>query len=73
MLDRIRGPAADAGPLTRREREVAALVAAGCTNRQIAERFVLSERTVETHISRILAKLHLSSRTQVAAWVLSRG
>jgi len=59
-------------PLTRREREVAGLVAEGRSNREIAERFVLSERTVETHVSRILTKLGLSSRTQLAAWMLAR-
>ena len=58
--------------MTRREREVAALVAEGRSNREIAEHFVLSERTVETHVSRILTKLGLSSRTQLAAWVLAR-
>jgi DNA-binding NarL/FixJ family response regulator len=55
--------------LTRREREVAKLVARGLTNRQIAEELVLSGRTVENHVSNILKKLHLSSRTEVAAWV----
>ncbi|MFP5317893.1 MAG: ATP-binding protein [Acidimicrobiia bacterium] len=64
--------AAPSDPLTRREREVAALVAEGRSNREIAEHFVLSERTVETHVSRILTKLDLSSRTQLAAWVLAR-
>jgi DNA-binding CsgD family transcriptional regulator len=55
--------------LTRREREVAKLVARGLTNRQIAEELVLSERTVENHVSNILKKLKLSSRSEVAAWV----
>ena len=55
--------------LTRREREVAKLVARGLTNRQIAEGLVLSERTVENHVSNILKKLKLSSRSEVAAWV----
>ncbi|MDQ4091221.1 MAG: AAA family ATPase [Actinomycetota bacterium] len=66
------GARAAPDPLTRREREVAALVAEGRSNREIAEHFVLSERTVETHVSRILTKLGLSSRTQLAAWVLAR-
>jgi DNA-binding CsgD family transcriptional regulator len=55
--------------LTRREREVAKLVARGLTNRQIAEELVLSERTVENHVRNILKKLKLSSRSEVAAWV----
>ena len=71
ILDGLAGDAAD-DPLTRREREVATLVARGRSNREIAEHFVLSERTVETHVSRILTKLGLTSRTQLAAWVLSR-
>ncbi|MFE4756792.1 ATP-binding protein [Streptomyces mirabilis] len=59
--------------LTRREREVAALVAEGLSNRQIAETLVLSPRTVDGHIERILAKLGFASRAQVAAWVASSG
>jgi predicted ATPase/class 3 adenylate cyclase/DNA-binding CsgD family transcriptional regulator len=55
--------------LTRREHEVAKLVARGLTNRQIAEELVLSERTVENHVSNILKKLNLSSRSEVVAWV----
>ena len=55
--------------LTRREREVAKLVARGLTNRQIAETLFVSERTVENHVSNILKKLKLSSRSEVAAWV----
>jgi DNA-binding NarL/FixJ family response regulator len=57
------------GALTNREREVAELVAGGLTNRQIAERFVLSEKTVETHLSRILAKLGVASRIAVSAFL----
>jgi predicted ATPase/DNA-binding SARP family transcriptional activator/DNA-binding CsgD family transcriptional regulator len=55
-------------PLTRREREVAALVARGLTNRQIAQELHLSERTVENHVSKILRKLRLASRARVATW-----
>ena len=63
---------ADAKPLTRREREVAVLVADGLGNREIAERLLLSRRTVESHIEHIFAKLGLSSRTQLAGWVLGQ-
>jgi DNA-binding CsgD family transcriptional regulator len=55
--------------LTRREREIAELVAQGRSNRAIAEALVLSERTVETHVASILAKLDLDSRAEVAAFV----
>jgi predicted ATPase/DNA-binding SARP family transcriptional activator/DNA-binding CsgD family transcriptional regulator len=57
------------GPLTRREREVATLVGKGYTNRRIAEQLYLSERTVSTHVSRILKKLKVRSREQVAVRV----
>ncbi|SDE65373.1 regulatory protein, luxR family [Blastococcus fimeti] len=55
-----------ADPLTEREREIAGLVAAALTNRQIAERLVLSERTVETHVRHILLKLGAANRTEIA-------
>jgi len=61
------GPA-DRRLLTPREREVAELVAAGLTNRQIAERLVISERTAEAHLEHIRTKLECRSRAQVAAW-----
>ena len=54
--------------LTSREEEVAALVARGLSNRQIASELHLSERTIEHHVSKILRKLHLASRTEIAAW-----
>ncbi len=59
----------DLGLLTRREREVAALVARGKTNRQIADELVLSEKTIEMHVSNCLGKLGFNSRAQLAAWV----
>ncbi|RYF51114.1 MAG: hypothetical protein EOO27_30540, partial [Comamonadaceae bacterium] len=55
--------------LTRREREVANLVAQGLTNKAIAERLVISHRTAQGHVEHILAKLGFTSRTQIAAWV----
>lgn len=56
------------GPLTKREREIAGLVAQGLTNRQIAAVSYISERTVESHVQHCLTKLGLHTRTQLAAW-----
>jgi len=70
---RRREPAATAGPLSRREREVSAHVAAGMTNRQIANRLGIAERTVEGHVERIRAKLGFRSRAQIAAWSAQHG
>jgi predicted ATPase/DNA-binding CsgD family transcriptional regulator len=64
--------AADLGPLTRREAEVAELVAAGLSNRQLASRLGIAERTVEAHLDNVRAKLDLRTRTQVAAWWVER-
>jgi DNA-binding CsgD family transcriptional regulator len=64
---------AEAARLTRREREVASLVAAGMSNRQIAEHLFVSERTAETHVQNIFTKLGFSSRSQVAAWAVREG
>ena len=64
---------AKAGPLSRREREVAAMVAAGWTNKQIAERLFISERTAEGHVERIRNKLGVRSRTEVATWAVAHG
>jgi predicted ATPase/DNA-binding CsgD family transcriptional regulator len=60
-------------PLTRREREVAVLVAQGLTNRLIAERLVISEMTADSHVSHILRKLGFRSRAQVASWAVEQG
>ncbi|MFC4041094.1 AAA family ATPase [Dactylosporangium siamense] len=57
-------------PLTPREREIAGHVARGLTNKAIAAELYLSERTVETHVQRVLTKLGLANRTQVATWHL---
>ncbi|MFP3986542.1 LuxR C-terminal-related transcriptional regulator [Streptomyces sp. E11-3] len=62
---RDRAAAARPGRLTNREREVAALVAERLTNREIAERLVVSKRTVDAHVEHILNKLGLTSRTQI--------
>jgi ATP/maltotriose-dependent transcriptional regulator MalT len=59
--------------LTAREVEVATLVAQGRSNREIAEALVVGDRTVETHISNIFAKLHVASRHEVAAWARQKG
>jgi predicted ATPase/DNA-binding CsgD family transcriptional regulator len=58
--------------LTRREREVAALVARGMTNRQTAETLLVAPRTVETHLEHIFAKLGIQSRAELAAWAAVR-
>jgi len=60
-----------AGPLTRREREIAVLVSQGLTNRQIAAAAHISERTAENHVQHILGKLGFATRAQIAAWVAS--
>jgi DNA-binding NarL/FixJ family response regulator len=61
------------GALTAREREVLALVARGLSNQQIAEGLSISERTARTHVSSILTKLGLASRTQAALWAIREG
>jgi tetratricopeptide (TPR) repeat protein len=61
------------GGLTAREREVATLIAQGKFNREIADVLVVSERTVESHVSSILSKLGFISRTQIATWAIENG
>ena len=61
----------DAGPLAKREVEVAGLVAEGLSNKQIAARLFISERTVATHVGHILNKLGFNSRAQIAGWISS--
>lgn len=59
-------------PLTRRERQIAGLVAQGGTNKEIAENLVIAQRTVEGHVQNILTKLDYSSRAQIAGWVTAQ-
>lgn len=82
-VEQMVGDAAEAGlrasaeetarELTRRQREVAALIAAGKSNKEIAEELVLVEGTVANHVEAILSRLGFRSRTQVAVWALERG
>jgi DNA-binding NarL/FixJ family response regulator len=65
-------PGAGPGQLTRRERDVATLVAQGMSNSQIAAVLVISVRTVETHVQHIMDKLGCSTRAQIAAWSAAR-
>ncbi|MEU0403842.1 LuxR C-terminal-related transcriptional regulator [Streptomyces sp. NPDC006197] len=65
----LRASAASKSRLTRREREVAELVADGMSNQQIATRLVISVRTAEGHVEKILAKQGFKTRAQIAAWV----
>lgn len=66
---RAEGPEA----LTEREGEVLLLVAGGASNKDIARELSISERTARTHVSNILTKLHLGSRTQAALWAIREG
>jgi DNA-binding CsgD family transcriptional regulator len=71
LLDTAAGgrPVAPWSPLTAREFEVARLVAAGNTNRQIAAELFLSPKTVGSHVEHILTKLGVARRAEIAAWV----
>lgn len=70
LLDRLAVLRRSDDPLSAREREVAGLVALALSNRQIADRLVLSERTVESHVRNILTKYGLTNRTELAAHLL---
>ncbi|AHH18428.1 protein kinase/ LuxR family transcriptional regulator [Nocardia nova SH22a] len=70
---RVSAPTNTPGELTKREYQVASLVAEGLTNKAIAARLVISQRTVDGHVEHILTKLEFTSRAQIAAWVAERG
>jgi DNA-binding NarL/FixJ family response regulator len=65
--------AAGEGELTTREREVAALLAEGLSNAELARRLYISPTTAAVHVSNILMKLGMSSRAEVAAWAVRSG
>ena len=73
LVTAIRAPKPARLELTPREHEVIVLVAQGRTNQQIATRLGVTERTARTHVSNILAKLGLTSRTQAAMWAAGEG
>ncbi len=70
LLSRLTIEARQLSPLSAREAEVAALLGEALSNREIADRLYLSERTVESHVHSILAKLGFSTRTEVATWAV---
>lgn len=73
LADSVRRPKRADAALTPREREVLALLAEGASNRDIADALTVSERTARTHVSAILGKLGLASRTQAALWAVREG
>ena len=73
VRDRATARADDTEPLTEREREVLGLVARGLSNKAIAGELSITERTARTHVSNILGKLGLSSRTQAALYAVEHG
>ena len=73
LTRRMTAPHVGLASLTAREREILTLVAQGYANREIADRLVISERTVRTHVSNVLAKLQLGSRTQAALLAIREG
>ncbi|GAA4543001.1 response regulator transcription factor [Amycolatopsis samaneae] len=74
VLDKLRHPPADdLDTLTDRERDVLELIGQGLSNREIAERLFLAEKTVKNYVTSVLAKLGMQRRTQAAAWIARRG
>ena len=76
VIQEIRGEEAGLNPfaeLTERELEVLRLIAEGLSNAEIAERLVISQKTVKDHVSNILSKLHLADRTQAAVYAWREG
>jgi DNA-binding NarL/FixJ family response regulator len=73
LTRRMAAPQVGLSSLTAREREILTLVAQGHSNREIAARLVISERTARTHVSNVLAKLQLASRTQAALLAIREG
>jgi DNA-binding NarL/FixJ family response regulator len=69
----VRSGGLDTDRLTERECQVLSLIASGRNNREIAEKLFISEKTVKTHVSSILGKLHLEDRTQAAIYALKHG
>lgn len=77
-LEDVRRRLGDAAPvptgvLTPRELEVVALLAEGLTNAELAARLYISPKTAAVHVSNVLAKLHMASRTEVATWAIREG
>jgi len=74
VLDKMRHPPTDElTALTDRERDVLELIGQGMSNREIAERLFLAEKTVKNYVTSVLAKLGMQRRTQAAAWIARRG
>jgi DNA-binding NarL/FixJ family response regulator len=73
VLSASRAAKAQFGGLTTRERDVARLIASGLSNRAIADRLIVGERTVESYVGNVLSKLAFTSRAQIAAWAVESG
>ncbi|WP_037362644.1 response regulator [Amycolatopsis orientalis] len=74
VLNKLRHPPTDElATLTDRERDVLELIGQGLSNREIAERLFLAEKTVKNYVTSVLAKLGMQRRTQAAAWIARRG